>query len=121
MSSTRSILIIEDEQFLSDTLRLILEKHGYAVTAAATGEDGYSFVRNKSFDLTLLDIHLKGLSGSELLKELHDCCPDMRILVVTGDVSQGAYREVMQKGADDVMYKPVSPPDLLNKISLMLS
>jgi DNA-binding response OmpR family regulator len=121
MDNSKWILIIEDEQYQRVSFSLILGKNGYQVTLASSGTEACSYLQCQSYDLALLDLHLDDADGLELLTQFQDCNPDMKVLIITGQTSQDIHREALEKGADDVIYKPVSPQELLEKISLILS
>ena len=121
MDISKWILIVEDEQYQSKTLSLILEKTGYQVSIAASSEEACIDLQNQYYDLVLLDLHLDRVYGLELLEQIQGCNPETKILIVTGNISQEVQQDALQRGADGIIYKPVSPPELLDKISLILS
>ncbi|MDP2045558.1 MAG: response regulator, partial [Deltaproteobacteria bacterium] len=63
-----SILVVDDDPALLNSLTEILEAEGYEVTAAADGESGLRHLKEQAFDLVLSDLALPGLNGMELLK-----------------------------------------------------
>jgi DNA-binding response OmpR family regulator len=110
------ILIIEDEVFQGKTLRLILERNGYQVSIAATVEEACAYLDKQRYDLLLLDLHLRNDNGLDLLEKI-ECGVDMHILVVTGQVTEDKRLEALQKGVEDFIIKPISPPELLERIA----
>ncbi len=96
---------------------MILEKQGYRMVTAATGDEACAYLDSHHYDLVLLDFHIGGSDGLDLLTRIHNCDPEMHILIVTGDISQETSQEVIQRGADDILIKPISPPEFIEKIS----
>jgi DNA-binding response OmpR family regulator len=121
MDKSKWILIVEDELYQNKSLSIILKKQGYQVVTATTGEEARSYLDKHVYDLVLLDLHIGSNNGLDLLTMIHNCDLKMHILIVTGDISQETSLEAIQRGADDILIKPVSPPELLEKISLILS
>ena len=66
MDERKSILIVDDEESLRESLSLILKKKGYFVESAATGKDALKIAQNKTFNMALLDINLPDTEGIEL-------------------------------------------------------
>ncbi len=77
MTSAGKILIIDDELTLRQTLARILQRVGFEVTAAETGEQGLAFLETTDFDLVYLDIRMPGLSGLEVLDLIHASHPTL--------------------------------------------
>ena len=69
-----SILVVDDDPALLQSLKEILEAEGYEVTTAADGESGLRCLKEQAFDLVLSDLALPGLDGMELLKYLGGSC-----------------------------------------------
>ena len=70
-SSMGSVLIIDDEAAIRESLETLLEMEGYAVESADSGEAGLARIGERSFDLVLLDLALPDRNGMELLAEIH--------------------------------------------------
>ena len=70
--SSRSILLVEDEQKIADTLKLGLSENGYDVEVAYDGTIGLKLFETFSFDLAVLDINLPGINGYELCKRIRN-------------------------------------------------
>ncbi len=100
------ILIVEDEALLRRALRRKLEKIGYQVGEAETGERATDMLRNHSWDLVLLDIHLPDADGLELLKGIHGQDHDLPVIMVTGLHATEKVVTAMKNGAHDYITKP---------------
>ncbi len=105
---TTKILIIDDEEKIRETLTDILEDEGYNVTTAPSIQEGHTLVREKSFDLVLLDIWLSDGNGLELLKEIKAENPLIEVIMITGHGNIETAVKATKYGAFDFLEKPLS-------------
>lgn len=93
----RSVLVVDDEPAVRGVLRRYLERRGWRVTEAPSAEDALSLLEDPAqhVDVTIVDLHLPGLSGSALCERISTVRPALasRIVVVSGDIN-GAAREL---------------------------
>lgn len=117
--SEHSILVVEDDPNLLDTLGYNLKKEGYTVFTADNGTDAVDLARRNSPDIIVLDIMLPGLSGLEVCRILRK---DMTvpILMLTARSDEVDKINGLETGADDYMTKPFSMRELLARIRAML-
>ena len=108
-----SILIVEDDANISESLSKILQQEGYDSDVAVNGEEAIQKSRNKFYDLALLDIKLPDMEGTQLLAKLHETTPKMVKIMVTGYPSIENSIEALNQGADAYVTKPVKPAKLL--------
>ncbi len=101
-----SILIIEDNEDLCQTLADILRKKGNKVRTAFRGEHGLAILRQDIIDLVLLDIKLPDMNGIEILAEIKDKDPDVLVVMITATTDAGPAVDAMKKGAYDYLMKP---------------
>jgi diguanylate cyclase (GGDEF)-like protein len=102
----KEILVVDDEMSIRRVLTQVLEKDGYAVTAAASGEEGLGFLGQKEFALVISDIKMPGMTGLELLKEVKEHCPDTQVIIITSFASLETALEALRSGAYDYLLKP---------------
>src|SRR5690349_21259216 len=101
-----SILIIDDEIEIRESLQTLLELEGYSVQVAATGEEGLTRVAAHPFDLVLLDYALPDGNGLEILAELRERDPELSIVMITAfGTVENAVRAI-QGGAANFVQKP---------------
>jgi DNA-binding NtrC family response regulator len=106
MSAKGSILIVDDEQEIRESLEQLLKLEGYQPVAASTGEEGLKKAEERLFDLVLLDISLPDRSGLEVLKSLKRDSPDTGVIMITAyDSGQTAF-QASKEGADSYITKP---------------
>ncbi|MGD1108508.1 MAG: response regulator, partial [Terracidiphilus sp.] len=82
-SPAASILVVDDEIGIQESLQVLLSLENYAVKTAANGEEGLRMLDQSSFDLVLLDLALPGQSGLELLPQFKERQPDLPIIMIT--------------------------------------
>jgi two-component system response regulator HydG len=107
MTNEASILIVDDNASLCKTLSLILERKGYAVTAAQDGLQAVERVKEKPFDLTLLDIKMTPIHGVETYRRIKKIRPEALVIMMTAYAVEDLVQEALQGGAHGVVYKPL--------------
>lgn len=120
-----SILIIEDEQDLLELLRYNLEREGYQISTAATGEAGLKSAQNSAPDapdLILLDLMLPGMDGLEVCRFLkkRESTASIQVIMLTARGEESDIVQGLEFGADDYVTKPFSPRVLLARIQAVL-
>src|SRR3974390_453513 len=108
-----SVLIVDDEAEIRESLQTLLEIEGFEVETAGTGEDGLSQMANRPFDLVLLDLTLPGRNGMEILSEIpsHDSRMPFIMITAYGTVENAV--RAMQSGAANFVQKPWDNEKLL--------
>tara|TARA_B100000519_G_scaffold41975_3_gene32261 strand:+ start:310 stop:990 length:681 start_codon:yes stop_codon:yes gene_type:complete len=113
------ILIVEDEQSLSEPLAFLLGKEGYEVEVAADGPSALSAFDRAPADLVLLDLMLPGLPGTEVCRELRTRSA-VPIIMLTAKDSEVDIVVGLELGADDYVTKPYSTRELLARMRAVL-
>jgi len=108
-----SILIIDDEAAIRESLQTLLELEGYQVEVAASGEEGLAHTAERAFDLVLLDLALPDRNGLDLLGELHAQAPELSIIMITAYGTVENAVKAMQAGASNFVPKPWDNEKLL--------
>jgi two-component system response regulator AtoC len=111
------ILIIDDESFLTKSLGRHLDKEGYEVFTAATGEEGFGVFKSDSPDIVLLDLNMPGMGGIDTLKELRKLNSDAIVIIITahGDIETAV--SAIKLGAYDFVEKPFE----LDRITVVIN
>jgi two-component system KDP operon response regulator KdpE len=115
-----SILIVDDETSLRHALRASLEASGFAVEEARTGEEAVEFAREHSFDLVLLDINMRGISGVEACRRIRGFAPKIGIVMGTVRDSEDDKVRALEAGADDYITKPFFLRELVARLRAVL-
>src|SRR2546428_7486750 len=112
-SQMGSVLIIDDEAAIRESLETLLELEGYEVEAAASGEEGLARIGDRPFDLVLLDLALPDRNGIDLLAELRAHDPQLSVIMITAYGTVENAVKAMQAGAVNFVQKPWDNEKLL--------
>src|SRR4051812_34157791 len=116
------ILIVEDEEALTQLLRYNLEAEGYEVDTVARGDEADVRLKERTPDVVILDWMLPGVSGIELCRRLR-ARPETKSLPIIMLTARGEESERVRgllTGADDYIVKPFSVPELLARVKGLL-
>lgn len=113
LSGHGSVLIIDDEAAIRESLQTLLELEGYDVGAAASGEEGLARLGDRPFDLVLLDLALPDRNGIDLLPEIRGIDPQLSIIMITAYGTVEDAVRAMQSGATNFLQKPWDNEKLL--------
>jgi DNA-binding NtrC family response regulator len=105
-------LIVDDDDDLREDLAQLFRGLGHNVTAVASGEDALAKAAHTRFDVALLDLHLPGISGIDVLLQLKECQPELEALMLTAHSSIETAVEAMKRGAYDYLTKPFRGAEL---------
>ena len=108
--------MIEDDPGIGGTLRQVLVDEGYEVEVEERGDAGLARASREAFNVVVTDLKLPGLSGLELVQQLHAAQPRLPIILVTAYGTTETAIEATKFGAYDYLLKPFNVPDLLNLI-----
>ena len=111
MAQTR-ILIVDDEMVIRESLAGWLKRDGYEVGTVAGGEEALDLLKQKGFDILLLDIQLDGMSGMEVLSRVKEEYPDIDVVMITAFGSVQSAVQAMKSHAFDYLLKPFDPDEL---------
>ena len=103
-----SILIIDDERGIRETLRGVLEDEGFTADVAASGEEGLRAAEKRAYGCILLDVALPGLDGLETLQRLRDAGADAAVVMISGHGTIETAVQATKLGAFDFLEKPLS-------------
>lgn len=106
------LLIVDDDEQLSQALARRFGKLGHETTLAATGEKALELAAHQSFDVVLLDLHLPGMDGLDVLAKLKELHPEWEVILLTAHGSIETAIQAMRKGAYDYLGKPFHLPEL---------
>jgi len=111
------VLVVDDEGAIRYSISKTLQRVGYQVSAAASGEEALDMMTDQIFDVVLTDIRMPGLTGVELLAKIKDKAPDAIVILMTGYASLGTAVESLRLGAHDYLIKPSSSQDIRQSVA----
>ena len=102
-----TILIVDDEETLRESMARLLTREGYSVSTAGTGEEAMEALKNSAFDLVISDIFLPGIDGIEVLRRLREKKPNQLVILMTAYASLETAVDALRAGAYDYIMKPI--------------
>ena len=120
MSEKFSILVIDDEPIVGDALMTVLSDNGYDVAVARTGREGLDKTSEQQFDVTITDLRLTDMLGTDVLRRIREKDPCSRVIIITAYSTPEIVSESKKLGAIDVLAKPFSPSDVLGLLKKTL-
>jgi len=116
MNSRESILVIDDDLDFLEIIQRILEKKGYAVSAAPSAKEALALLKERFYNVTILDISLPDADGTELLPTVMEIQPDIIAIMLTGHSSMQNAIKSLNRGAFAYLEKPLDTSNLLSVI-----
>ncbi|MGH7743167.1 MAG: sigma-54-dependent transcriptional regulator, partial [Candidatus Eiseniibacteriota bacterium] len=101
------VLVVDDEDDIRRMLARVLEKEGFTVAQADSGEQALASLEQKSFDVVLLDIRMPGMSGLDALTQIRERRPESAVIMVSGESSPANALKAGRFGAYDFVTKPL--------------
>ncbi|MCK4396157.1 sigma-54-dependent Fis family transcriptional regulator [candidate division WOR-3 bacterium] len=102
----KSVLVVDDEKGMIEWLKIALEKEGYEVETAMSGEKALELARSRYFHCVITDIKMAGMDGLQLLKKLKEEDPDVITIIITAYGTFESAVEALRSGASDFITKP---------------
>ena len=111
-----SILVIDDERSIRNTLKEVLEYEGHQLDLAEDGISGLEMIRDNHYDIVLCDIKMPRMDGLEVLEKIFQVTSDIQVIMISGHGTVDAAVEAIKKGAYDFIEKPLD----LNRLLITL-
>jgi len=109
---TLSVLVIDDDPDIRQSIETYLVDRGHRVALAASGEDGLDILRKETVDIVITDVKMPGMDGFEVLREVQNISLQIDVIMITGfQEIENAFR-AMREGAFDFFTKPLKVQDL---------
>lgn len=113
MTLRGSVLIVDDESYVRDSLATVLERHGFDVRTAESGDRALAEHELEGLDVLVTDLKMPGMDGAELLAEVVEREPNLPVVVLTGHGTVSSAVECMRAGAAEYLLKPVQPEEMI--------
>jgi DNA-binding response OmpR family regulator len=115
-----NIMVVEDEEPIRKFIKINLDREGYYVYEASSGEEALTTAENEKIDIAILDVMLPGIDGFEVLKELRNKYPKMGIIMLTAKSQDTDKIMGLEYGSDDYLTKPFNPVELILRIKSLV-
>lgn len=118
------ILLVEDDEMMRQTLRVILGRAGHEVVDATNGREALECLSRENIDLVITDIMMPEMDGIETIISLKRASPTLKLLAISGGGSTGNFEflEMARKfGAAETLRKPFKPKELLDAVERVLA
>jgi len=112
-----SILIVDDELVVRDSLGKWFATEGYRTRTVESGREALEAIQKEEFDLALIDIKMPGMDGLELQDRLRQIEPELLVVIMTGYASVETAVQALKRGAYDYITKPFDPDELVHLVS----
>lgn len=120
MSQPVQLLVVDDEVNIRLTLNALLTRAGYSVTEAATGEEAVELLKQRPFDLMLVDLKMPGIDGMQVVAAARDLKLDIAVIVLTGHGTLETAVEGLHHGIFDYLLKTTDPVQVVERVRTAL-
>ncbi len=114
------VLVVDDEEIITEELAEYLRRNGYDVAVAGSGLEALELHRSRPADIVITDLLMPEMDGNELIRRLRRTHPDLPIMLVTGHTTFGDEKESVAEGASVVLKKPIDLSELLGTLSTLV-
>jgi DNA-binding NtrC family response regulator len=115
-----SLLIVDDEEIVRESLGGWFQDEGYEVGTCASAREGLTRIQERAWDVCLVDIKMPGMDGLELQRRFVEIAPDLPVIVMTAYASVETAVSALKSGAFDYIVKPFDPEDLARLVAKAL-
>ncbi len=114
----RTILVVDDERTIRDSMRAVLEAQHFRVLSAAQGESGLAIyhAQRAKIDLVVTDIMMPVMTGVEMIRQIRVADPKIKIIAMSGLNEETHGSELAEQGVTDLLLKPFDGPELLKRV-----
>lgn len=120
MDKNKNILIVDDEKNIRFTLKKALESLELNIDDAINGEEALEKIREKEYNLLLLDLKMPGIDGMDVLRIAAEKWPEIKIIIITAYGTIDSAVEAMKLGAVDFLQKPFAPSEIRELVTNVL-
>jgi DNA-binding NtrC family response regulator len=114
------ILVVDDEPIVLEVVADVLAREGFQVSQALDGRSALAVLEREPHGLVLCDLHMPGMGGLELLKEVLRCHPGTDVIIMTGFGTVDGAIDALAQGAADYVTKPLKPREIVARIRAIL-
>ena len=115
------ILLIDDDEWIRDSLSLYFEGEGCHLIALETAEEGIEALKGQNYDIIMVDYRLSGMDGLEFLKRIQGSCPHTKKVLITAYRSKEVVSKAMKIGIDGFIEKPFTTRNIEESLSGLIA
>jgi len=115
------VVVIDDDQYVLDFLKELLEEHGLRVVPFSDGFEAMNYCQNEDVDVVVSDIRMPRISGIQLLETMHEFDSDLPVILVTAYADLGTAVEAIKQKAFDFLIKPFKADLFINAVERALT
>ena len=115
------VLIVDDSLIIRKSLSLQLEHLGHRAETCESGEQALDLLKDESFDFMILDLHMEGFTGYDVLEKLQERGSELPVFVLTADMQKASREKVFELGAKGYFNKPQNPNEIMQVINQVLN
>lgn len=119
-TDSRRILVVDDEPDICNSVADILNEFGYGADTACDGSEALSKIRDRAYDVALLDFKMPGMDGLALYREMRRVCPETSAILISACTGSDVAEEAIRSGIRKVIAKPVDMSDVIAQVDLEL-
>ncbi|OGP62845.1 MAG: hypothetical protein A2169_11850 [Deltaproteobacteria bacterium RBG_13_47_9] len=116
----KPILIVDDEKNVQLVISQALEALGVRTEIASDGKEALAKLKDKEYGLILLDLHMPGVDGMEVLRHVHESRSNIRVIIITAYGTVKLAMEAIKLGAVDFMHKPFLPEEIRARVAQVI-
>ncbi len=121
MKAKSSILVVDDEEIVRDSLASWLEEDGYHVDTAPDGQSALAQLAGESYAILLVDLKMPGMDGLQVLVQARTRQPNAAVIIMTAYATVDTAVQAMKQGAYDYLVKPFEPEELSQMVGKLTS
>ena len=115
-----NILVIEDDEYSAENIKLSLKRLGYNLAFGITAKDGIRFIKENDFDLVIIDLKLPGENGITIVESTIEDNPHLKYILITGYSEEEPLVRALKIGAHDIIKKPYREEELISSVQRLL-
>lgn len=120
---TKTVLAIDDEPYIQDILKIVLEAEGYTVLTASNGRESIQLYKEhwRNIHVVLLDFMMPEMTGDKVFDHLKQINPNVPVLLVSGSADLACQANMLAKGVRGVVHKPFYLTDLVQQVGSVIA
>jgi CheY-like chemotaxis protein len=116
-----NLLLVDDDEWVRDSLRLFFESEGCKIVAMETAEEGLAFTADQHFDIIIVDYRLPGMDGLEFIEHLPDNQTDALKLLITAYGTEALLETAKKSGVHELISKPFTTETIEATLSRLIT